>query len=145
MSIDQRILLLDLGGVLADLGDPVAAMGLNMTLPEFWKTWTSSPVVRALETGQIDEQEQHPGAHRTITATMAFKAPARMDDETESDGRDKGNRIGNQRIDPGRYRANPVNCRIEQRQPTTANRIADNLAAKVIRHKHSFHQHANGQ
>ena len=57
MSIDQRILLLDLGGVLADLGDPVAAMGLNMTLPEFWKTWTSSPVVRALETGQIDEEE----------------------------------------------------------------------------------------
>lgn len=28
-----------------------------MTLPEFWKTWISSPVVRALETGQIDEVE----------------------------------------------------------------------------------------
>ena len=57
VSDSRRILLLDLGGVLADLGDPVAAMGLDMTLPEFWKTWTSSPVVRALETGQMDEDE----------------------------------------------------------------------------------------
>ena len=57
MSVARRILLLDLGGVLADLGDPVAAMGLEMTLPEFWKTWTSSSVVRALETGQMDEDE----------------------------------------------------------------------------------------
>lgn len=57
MSVARRILLLDLGGVLADLGDPVAAMGLDMTLPEFWKTWTSSSVVRAFETGQMDEDE----------------------------------------------------------------------------------------
>jgi putative hydrolase of the HAD superfamily len=57
MSIERRILLLDLGGVLADLGDPVAAMGLDMTLPEFWKTWTSSTVVRSLETGRISEDE----------------------------------------------------------------------------------------
>ena len=57
MSIDQRILLLDLGGVLADLGDPVAAMGLDMTLPEFWNSWTSASVVRALETGQMEEDK----------------------------------------------------------------------------------------
>jgi putative hydrolase of the HAD superfamily len=57
VSDSRRILLLDLGGVLADLGDPVAAMGLDMTLPEFWTTWTSSSVVRALETGQIDKEE----------------------------------------------------------------------------------------
>lgn len=56
MSAARPVLLLDLGGVLADLGDPVAAMGLDMTLPEFWKTWTSSSVVRALETGHMDEE-----------------------------------------------------------------------------------------
>ena len=33
MSAPRPVLLLDLGGVLADLGDPVAAMGLDMTLP----------------------------------------------------------------------------------------------------------------
>ncbi|MDH3334439.1 MAG: HAD-IA family hydrolase [Gammaproteobacteria bacterium] len=57
MSAPRPVLLLDLGGVLADLGDPVAAMGLDMTLPEFWATWTSSPTVRALETGQMNEEE----------------------------------------------------------------------------------------
>jgi HAD superfamily hydrolase (TIGR01509 family) len=57
MTATRPVLLLDLGGVLADLGDPVAAMGLDMTLPEFWKTWTSSAVVRALETGQMEEEE----------------------------------------------------------------------------------------
>lgn len=57
MNADRPVLLLDLGGVLADLVDPVAAMELDMTLPEFWKTWTSSSVVRALETGQMDEEE----------------------------------------------------------------------------------------
>jgi len=57
MNDRRPVLLLDLGGVLADLGDPVTAMGLDMTLPEFWNTWTSSSVVRALETGQMDEDE----------------------------------------------------------------------------------------
>jgi HAD superfamily hydrolase (TIGR01509 family) len=56
MSATRPVLLLDLGGVLADLGDPVAAMGLDLTLPEFWATWTSSPIVRALETGQMNEE-----------------------------------------------------------------------------------------
>jgi len=50
-------LLLDLGGVLADLRDPVAAMGLDMSLDAFWKTWTSSATVRAFETGQMSEAE----------------------------------------------------------------------------------------
>ncbi len=57
MSTTKPVLLFDLGGVLADLGDPVAAMGLDMTLPEFWATWTSAPLVRALETGQMNEEE----------------------------------------------------------------------------------------
>ena len=53
MRSDKPVLLLDLGGVLADLGDPVSAMGLDMSLEEFWKTWTSSAIVRALETGRM--------------------------------------------------------------------------------------------
>ena len=53
MNSDKAVLLLDLGGVLADLGDPVNAMGLDMSLEEFWETWTSSEVVRALETGRM--------------------------------------------------------------------------------------------
>ena len=57
MSSVKPVLLLDLGGVLADLGDPVNAMGLEMTLPAFWKTWTSSAIVRAFETGQMNEAE----------------------------------------------------------------------------------------
>lgn len=52
---DRPVLLLDLGGVLADLGDPVAAMGLDFEHDEFWKTWTTSSAVRDLETGRIDE------------------------------------------------------------------------------------------
>lgn len=57
MSSEKPVLLLDLGGVLADLGDPVSAMGLDMPLPEFWTTWTSSSVVRAFETGRTSEDE----------------------------------------------------------------------------------------
>ena len=55
--MSRRVLLLDLGGVLADLGDPVAAMGLDVPAEEFWGTWVNAPVVRAFETGQIQEQE----------------------------------------------------------------------------------------
>ena len=52
-----KVLLFDLGGVLADLGEPVAAMGLDMEPAEFWRTWTTSPTVRAFETGRISEAE----------------------------------------------------------------------------------------
>jgi putative hydrolase of the HAD superfamily len=57
MSAARPVLLLDLGGVLADLGDPVTAMELDLDVPDFWKTWTSSSVVRALETGRISEDD----------------------------------------------------------------------------------------
>jgi len=53
VSSDKPVLLLDLGGVLADLGDPVNAMDLDMSLAEFWKSWTSSEIVRAFETGRM--------------------------------------------------------------------------------------------
>jgi putative hydrolase of the HAD superfamily len=49
----KPVLLLDLGGVLADLGDPVAALGLDMSFDEFWPLWVHSPSVRAFETGRM--------------------------------------------------------------------------------------------
>ena len=54
MQSSGPVLLLDLGGVLADLGDPVSALGLQMTQREFWRVWTTSSTVRAFETGQMD-------------------------------------------------------------------------------------------
>ena len=65
-------MLLDLGGVLADLRDPVAAMGLDMPLDVFWKTWTSSATVRAFETGQMSEAE----FLKIIPAELAYKGSA---------------------------------------------------------------------
>ena len=53
----KPVLLLDLGGVLADLGDPVTAMGLDMTHEVFWRTWVNSPSVRAFETGELRAQD----------------------------------------------------------------------------------------
>ena len=55
--MNPKVLLFDLGGVLADLGDPVAAMGLDLEPAEFWRTWTTSPAVRAFETGRMGESE----------------------------------------------------------------------------------------
>ncbi len=52
-----RVMLFDLGGVLADLGDPVAAMELDMESDAFWRTWTRSPSVRAFETGRMSERD----------------------------------------------------------------------------------------
>lgn len=54
MQSSGPVLLLDLGGVLADLGDPVSALGLQMTQREFWRVWTTSSTVRTFETGQMD-------------------------------------------------------------------------------------------
>lgn len=54
MHSNGPILLLDLGGVLADLGDPASSLGLQMTQREFWRVWTTSSTVRAFETGQMD-------------------------------------------------------------------------------------------
>lgn len=50
----RPIILLDLGGVLADLADPVKSMQLEMTGEEFWQVWPTSPTVAAYETGRID-------------------------------------------------------------------------------------------
>ena len=58
--MSKPVLLLDLGGVLADLGDPAAAMRLDMTTDEFWRIWLTSPAVRALETGRMAHCEFFP-------------------------------------------------------------------------------------
>ncbi|MDX1507798.1 MAG: HAD-IA family hydrolase [Woeseiaceae bacterium] len=49
----ERIVLFDLGGVLADLGRPADAMQLGMSNDEFWAIWLNSPDVRAFERGRI--------------------------------------------------------------------------------------------
>ena len=53
----KRIVLFDLGGVLADLGDPVRAMQLDMSNDEFWAIWPNSPAVREFECGRIQIDE----------------------------------------------------------------------------------------
>ena len=55
--MSKPVLLLDLGGVLADLGDPVGAFGLEMSAAEFWPRWVNSPSVRAFETGRMQAEE----------------------------------------------------------------------------------------
>ena len=52
MSRDTRIVLFDLGGVLADLGDPASEMRLDFESDQFWKIWLHSPSVRAFELGR---------------------------------------------------------------------------------------------
>ena len=55
--LDKPLLLLDLGGVLADLGRPATAMGLNVGEEEFWRIWLGSPDVEAFERGGISTAE----------------------------------------------------------------------------------------
>jgi HAD superfamily hydrolase (TIGR01509 family) len=53
----QQIILLDLGGVLVDLADPVTSIGLSMSAEEFWAIWLSSPLVQKFETGRLSAFE----------------------------------------------------------------------------------------
>ncbi len=39
--------------MLADLGDPVTALNLDMDSDSFWSIWVNSPTVHALETGRM--------------------------------------------------------------------------------------------
>ena len=54
---DGRLVLLDLGGVLADLGSPVDEMGLECSEQGFWEAWLSSDAVRAFETGRLSPDQ----------------------------------------------------------------------------------------
>lgn len=56
----SKVVLFDLGGVLADLGDPVADMDLQMSREDFWRTWLGSKYVRLFETGQVTAAEFAP-------------------------------------------------------------------------------------
>lgn len=60
MSDERRVLLLDLGGVLADLGDPVSGMALDLDADQFWQIWLNSSSVRAFETGAMPATEFYP-------------------------------------------------------------------------------------
>ncbi len=51
------ILLLDLGGVLVDLGDPAKAMNLEMTSDEFWDIWLGAPIVHQFESGRLSLEQ----------------------------------------------------------------------------------------
>ena len=50
----KKVLLIDLGGVLADLGDPASSMRLPMSSRDFWTLWTASASVMDYESGKID-------------------------------------------------------------------------------------------
>ncbi len=55
--LKKPLILFDLGGVLADLGQPARQMQLGISEEAFWKTWLSSPVARAFELGHIGEND----------------------------------------------------------------------------------------
>lgn len=50
-----KLIVFDLGGVLASLGRPAEQMGLDRSDREFWSVWLNSKTVAAFETGAIDE------------------------------------------------------------------------------------------
>ncbi len=49
-----KVVLLDLGGVLLNLNDPVATFGLELHQDDFLETWLLSPSVRKFERGDIN-------------------------------------------------------------------------------------------
>lgn len=71
----KPILLFDLGGVLVDLADPVAAIGLDMSQDEFWTLWLGSPQVQQFETGKLTVREFTDG----LGAQLGFTDAAEFD------------------------------------------------------------------
>lgn len=49
----NRVVLFDLGGVLADLGEPTKTIGLDLSEERFWQIWLNSPHVHAFERGKL--------------------------------------------------------------------------------------------
>ncbi len=62
---EKPALLLDLGGVLADIANPAEQMQLNISNEEFWSIWLTSANVKAFEVADIDE--------RTFCSRMAME------------------------------------------------------------------------
>ena len=52
-----KLLLFDLGRVLADLGSPTTRMRLKMSDEEFWELWLSLPIVQLFESGDISPDD----------------------------------------------------------------------------------------
>lgn len=49
-----QVVLLDLGGVLLNLHDPLVTFGLELRQDEFLESWLLSPSVRKFERGEVD-------------------------------------------------------------------------------------------
>jgi len=56
MAAPVKIVLLDLGGVLLRLHDPLATFGIDMSDEGFLEKWLLSPAVRKLERGELDAE-----------------------------------------------------------------------------------------
>lgn len=56
-SVEPRIILFDIGGVLIRLNDPVRNFGLSFGKSEFFRRWLLSPSVRAFERGDMVAEE----------------------------------------------------------------------------------------
>ena len=52
-----KLILFDLGRVLADLGSPTTQMRLPTSDDEFWNLWLSLPIVPSFERGDISSKE----------------------------------------------------------------------------------------
>ena len=57
MNKRKQVVLFDIGGVLADLGDPAQAVGLDLTDEGFWEIWLNSANVHAFEKGEMEASE----------------------------------------------------------------------------------------
>ena len=57
MNYGNRVVLFDLGGVLADLGEPTKIIDLDLTEERFWEIWLNSPNVHAFERGELPAHE----------------------------------------------------------------------------------------
>lgn len=73
MNNAHRVLLFDLGGVLADLGEPAKAIGLDLTEEGFWQIWLNSANVHAFERGEL-------AAHDFFSAIAGEFGQADVDD-----------------------------------------------------------------
>ena len=57
MNKGKQVVLFDLGGVLADLGEPAQAIGLDLTDEGFWEVWLNSANVHAFEKGEMEASD----------------------------------------------------------------------------------------
>lgn len=80
MNNKDQVVLFDLGGVLADLGEPAKALGLGITEEQFWDTWLNSTNVHAFEMGEMEASEFFP----SIAAEFGQSDGAAFEDRLRS-------------------------------------------------------------